>query len=174
MVSQELYNNILDNIKEAHLKLGYSESAISLNYQKRSLCHLIGDSDMKVALEELKVFASPMLGELTFRFKENQVRVTVPAEGVKYVAENVPEKPHLRDLIELIKKPLVTMDQIKDVFNKYSDQVMCKATDESGMDFVIWFGDGQPDDYRYCICLDGLGATYHRLSKKDFQDIYNI
>lgn len=174
MIFDELYNNILDNIKEAHLKLGYSEASMSFNYPKRSLEHLVNGASIEDALEELREFVIPTLGEIAYRFKDNQVRITIPAEGVKYVADNVPEKPHLRDLVELIQRPMVTMDQIKELFNKYSDQVMCQPTDESGMDYVLWFGDGQPDDYRYCICLDGLGATYHRLSKKDFEDIYNI
>lgn len=173
MMCMDLYNNILDNIKEAHIKLGYSSVAMSFNYQMSSLRHLVNSEDVGKALDELRDYALATLGEISYVFKETQVRITVPAAGVMYVAENVAEKPHLRELIDLVKGPGVTLQQIQQVFAKYSDQVICKPTDESGMDYVLWFADGIPDDYRYCICLDGLGATYHRLSKKDFEDIYN-
>ncbi len=167
-----LYNNILDNIKEAHMKLGYSVTDISLNYQERSLRHFVGDGDLEGAMDQLFQLARPTLGEMSYRIKGPQVRITVPAQGVRFVGENVPEKPHLRELIELVQQPGVTIEQIRATFDKYSDHVECRTTDESGMDYVLWFPQGEPDDYRYCVCLDGLGATYHRLSKMDFEDIY--
>lgn len=172
MVYQALYNNIIDNIKEAHMKLGFTDSEVSLNYQIRSLGHLVDEVPATEALEVLVREAQPTLGQLTYRIRDNVVRITVPREGVRYVRDHVPERPLLRELISLVQTPTVTLEEILTMFRRHSDNVACEPTEEGGMDYVIWFPDGDPDDYRYCLCLDGLGATYHRLSKADFEDIY--
>jgi len=47
MDHQRLEKNIIDNIREAQLKLGYEERPISFNYLTSSLCHLLGTEDIE-------------------------------------------------------------------------------------------------------------------------------
>ena len=38
-------------------------------------------------------------------------------------------------------------------------------------DYVVYFQDGMPDDYRYCIKFEGCCVIYHRFTPKDYGEM---
>ncbi len=70
-----------------------------------------------------------------------------------------------------MSKPERTIEDITAVFRKYSDQVVVQTpnsnTDE--FDYLIYFADGKPDAYRYCIHDEMGQLIYHRFTQKEFE-----
>ena len=60
----------------------------------------------------------------------------------------------------------VSFDDILAVFHQFSDKVHCeKLEGNEEFDYLVYFEDGTPDSYRYCIKLDDDGdAVYHRFT----------
>ena len=40
----------------------------------------------------------------------------------------------------------------------------------SGFVFLVYFEDGIPDDYRYCLSLEGEHMIYHKFTPEDYED----
>ena len=36
--------------------------------------------------------------------------------------------------------------------------------------YLIYFEDGEPDEFYYCLDDDDFGVTYHRFTKEDYID----
>lgn len=49
---------------------------------------------------------------------------------------------------------------------------MCiwKKTTGTGFDYLVYFEDGIPDDYRYCLSLEGEHMIYHKFTPEDYED----
>jgi len=57
-----------------------------------------------------------------------------------------------------------------DVFHAYSDHVHMEKTTGTGFDYLVYFEDGIPDDYRYCLSLEGEHMIYHKFTPEDYED----
>lgn len=176
---QRLEKNLTENITEAQLKLGFDERPISLNYMYTSLGHLLGaeisQNNAANALAGFAEYASGRLGVLSFRDIKDGVCITVPAEGVRFVHENTPKNSFLSDLIELLRHHGISFSDVERLFLSYSDCVCIEDKSNSGeFDYLLYFADGVPDDYRYCISveddLDGSHVSYHRFIPEDYED----
>ena len=40
-------------------------------------------------------------------------------------------------------------------------------------DYLVYFEDGEPDSFWYCITDEGCHMIYHRFSEEDYKDIYS-
>lgn len=177
MDMQRLEKNLCDNILEAQIKLGYDGRPMSLNYTVSSLCHLTG-ADADSAENMLRAFTEevkPRLGEMTFRPIKNGYCLTVPAEGTEYVHSHSDGKEFIRAFIGLISSH-PTVEEVLGLFRSYSDNVTVIETDNEEFQYLVYFTDGVPDDYRYCISaeeeIDGsIHVTYHRFIKEDYDDL---
>ena len=170
-----LEKNLIDAVREGQLKLGASETPVSLYYPADSLNRLLGT---QLSLEELGPalagFCShcrETLGNVGISAAGDRYCITVPLQGVRYV-QNLPEESgFLRELIELLRNPHapVEIDDVLRLFWKYSDQVCCIEADEDEFNYLVYFADGHPDDYRYLFELRGGHASYHRLTPGDWE-----
>jgi hypothetical protein len=43
-------------------------------------------------------------------------------------------------------------------------------TTHGEFDYLVYFEDGVPDDYRYCITDEGCHLIYHRFTPEDYED----
>lgn len=177
---ERLEKNLIDNISEAHLKLGYDRRAISFNYMYPSLSHLLGCAisadNSAVITSAFAAEVSPRLGELSFRSITNGICITVPASGTEYVHNNCPCSPFFIEFIDLICTHGSTLDDVTALFRRYSENVRIEDKSSSGeFDMLIYFSDGTPDDYRYCITVDNdFGCShlsYHRFIPEDYIDL---
>lgn len=174
---QGLEEHICDTVKEWQMKLGYREETMQLYYQDSTLCSLLNvDSSMtKEAL--LKVlsgflkYSEDRLGMCRFSYQGKRFCVEVPKQGTLYVKEHRKDSPFLRDLIDTVKKKDVTVKDIVQVFSSYSQSFVCEDRRKEELGYVLFFEDDTIDPYVYCVECDEFGASYHRFTKKDYQNL---
>ena len=173
---ERLESNLFDNIFEAQLKLGYEARPLSLNYMNSTLRSLLGttDGDLTALLRSFSSEAAPRFGQLSFREIDGGICITVPAEGTKYVHENAPTNSFISKFIELLRRHGITADDVTALFRSYSDCVHVEDKSSSGeFDLLVYFEDGCPDNYRYCLTVeDDFGCchiSYHRFIPEDYE-----
>ncbi len=168
-----LRNNIINNLTESQLKIGYSENAVTLNFTEDSLHRLMlpaENESIEEAFEQFAQLVSPELGKLTLEPFEGRYALTIPVKGVRFVHEKIKPNPFLVEFITAIKTPF-TLNSIEDVlsvFNKYSSRVVCKKVNNSEFQYFLYFADGIPDDFIYCIDTNFGTISYHRFTQDDF------
>ena len=168
----ELYENLKDIIKECQTKIGYTDNELNFYYPVKSLNRFL-DSDLtadelKEVLSEFSKYAEDTLGTLKFRLEGERFRFIVPREGCAYVHENVPDSPFLKEFIEETVRPGCDIDSVMEIFKKYSDKVICKKIENDEFEYLVYFEDGQPDSYRYCLEFEFGRAVYHRFTVKEY------
>ncbi len=164
---QRLEKNLIDNIYEAQLKIGYEKRPVSFNYTTQSLCHLLNVND--ITEEILSQFRSDKTGDISFRPIKSGWCITVSEIGADYVHENC-KGGFIADLIETVRHHGKSLDDIFNIFKKYSDNVCIEQKNNEEFDYLVYFKDGIPDNYYYCITDEGLHITYHRFTKEDYED----
>ncbi len=172
---ERLTENLISVIKEAQIKLGYEEVAIGVNYVTSSLIHLLGNDANEENIEDvLLVFArdkKELFGDIDIRKMDNGFRLTVSPKGAEYVHSLIQPDDFLVKFINEVRKPFVSIEDIISVFREYSDKVVVEKTvGNDEFDYVIYFEDGKPDEFRYCIDTEDLGVTYHRFTMEDYID----
>ena len=143
MNEQKLIQNVIEQIKEAQLKLGAEKEVIRLYFPMASMNAILGthytdEQEMLTALRTNTVFDTTVLGRLKFFIHEGRFEVRVPAEGAEYVAGEIPDPPFLKAI----------------------------GTD---FDYAVYFDDAEYDAYYYCIKMEMGHTIYHRFTKEDYQ-----
>ena len=173
---ERLEKNLFDNVFEAQLKLGYDGLPLSLNYMYGTLGNLLSTSDIAEINSVLHDFADHVeqrFGKLAYRAIDGGVCITVPPEGTAYVHANAPHTSFIADLIGLIRQHGISADDVLSLFHKYSDCVHVEDKSGSGeFDLLVYFEDGVPDDYRYCLSVEDdilcCHISYHRFIPEDY------
>lgn len=167
-----LQRSLADVVQEAQIKLGYNGNPISLYYPAESVNHLLGTDlppvELEQALANFGGFTADTLGEVSTTRDDQRFCFHIPAEGTKYVHETRPDNSFLADFIHLTAKHGVGLEDILAVFRRYSEHVSCTPIEHDEFDYLIYFEDGKPDNYRYCIQLDGLHVVYHRFTPENY------
>lgn len=168
----KLENNLIDTIQEAQIKLGYESRPMSLNYALSSLNHLTGGSrnaaEMQVLLKEFCETVTERLGEIEVTPVQTMFCLKIPAKGSDYVHEHCGNGGFIAELINTVRSNGCTLDEATAVFYRYSDKVCVKESDNAEFDRLVYFEDGVPDSYRYCLASEGMRITYHRFTKEDY------
>jgi hypothetical protein len=172
---QALEINIIDVIKEEQIKLGYQSETIRLYYPIESLNSLLGTTisinELQKVLDEFSLFVETRLGKVQYSNKDTRFCIVIPPNGVAYVNEEVEDKHFLREFIDKIREHPCSFEDILNVFHKYSDKVKYERMENGEFDYLIYFDDGQPDEYKYCIKFEDSHAIYHRYSKIDYENL---
>lgn len=169
---EALENNIIEIIKEEQIKLGYRSETIRLYYPMESLNNILGK---ELAINELQEilgmfcdYVSPRLGKVEQSNVNTRFCIVIPPKGVTYVQEEVEERYFLREFIEKISTHHCSLEGILEVFHHHSNCVKCETITNGEFDYLIYFEDGQPDSYQYCIKFEDCHAIYHRYTKADY------
>lgn len=172
----KLKNNLISVIKEAQIKIGYDSMPISFNYVTTSLRHLLNECDEHEILPLLKQFAQEykeIFGQIDIAKTDNGYRLTIPEKGVDYVHSILDENEFLVKFIESVRKIDCTIHDVVDIFKSYNENVHFEKTDDnSEFDYLIYFEDGTPDAFWYCLDDDDFGFVYHRFTKEDYLDFH--
>ena len=167
--------NIIDQIKEAQLKLGYAKETVRLYYPAASLNALLGtdakdEKELLNILEHEPAFSDCVLGELTFAGHKGRIEVRILPEGAEYVHREVPEPVFLKRLITLFEtNHHCSLEAICKLFSEFDENYVCeKVPEDMGFDYVLYFPDGKVDAYYYCIKEEMEHTIYHRFTKEDF------
>lgn len=169
---EALKKNLIDVTKEFLIKLGYAETAIGLYYPLDSLNRLI---DAELSIEEmmqaLQIFADFVkepLGQISCSHEGDRFCFLIPAEGVAYVYHQTGDNDFLKAFVEQTRSCDCTIEKLLAVFSHYSDKVKCEKMKSDEFDYLVYFADGKPDDFRYCIKFECGHAIYHRFTPKDY------
>lgn len=178
MNARNLIKNLIDQIKEAQIKLGYVKETLRFYYPVSSLNNILGvnysdETAMLEALNENPGFKDTVLGMLQFNIHGGRIEISVMQEGAEYVHRNVETPPFLFDLITLFG---VCHDcsiyDICRVFERYSHDYVCRKMQKNrDFDYVIFFKDKTIDEYYYCIRIEMGHTIYHRFMKEDFETL---
>lgn len=174
-MQNKLIENMIDQIKEAQIKLGYVKETVRLYYPVESLNILAGTEakdagELVSILEENPEFSDTVLGKIHFAVHEGRIEVSISPKGTEYVHKEVPSPAFLADMIELFgSHHCCTLEDVKAVFEKYSRDYQCEKMPE-GMDFdyALHFGDSRIDPYYYCIKEEMGHTIYHRFTREDY------
>ncbi len=175
MTFEKLKKNIIDVIEEEQIKLGFQEETIRLYYPLQSLNLFLETEysveEMHKALEEFTRQEKERLGRIEISEKGERFCIKLPKETAIYVHEKIPKNEFLCDFIALISQHETKIEDILACFQNYSDKLHFEKVQNGEFDYLIYFEDGIPDDYRYCITDEGVHMIYHRYTKEDYKEL---
>ena len=171
---ERFIQNVIDQIKEAQIKLGYAYETTRLYYPTDSLGRLLNAEDEKERLLELLksdlYFQNTKLGKIAFGGSKERIEVCILPEGAKYIHEKVETPVFLEALIQLFNQNHhCKIEEIEALFQEYSNSCVVKKMPEGeDFDYVLHFEDEKPDAYYYCIKMEMGHTIYHRFCKEDY------
>lgn len=170
----KLEDNIVEIMLEQQIKIGYREEMIRLYYPLSSLNHFFKEErnaeEMYQLLREHFGEENEILGKVVVSYEEERFCFRIPETGVKYVHEQGGENEFLSEFIRTCEAHDCTIEQLYSVFRKYSDRVHFEEVTHGEFNYLLYFEDGQPDGFRYCITDEGCHFMYHRFTYEDYID----
>lgn len=168
---------ICDIVKEEQIKLGYEKETIRLYFPMSSLVNILEEdlSDTESLDEVLRDFITALgdkLGSLEISHKGDRYCILIPPEGAAYVHESYEDNPFLTTFIRAVSQHGCSLERLLEIFRAYSDHVICEKSRTEEFDYVLYFGEDNSDDYRYCIRFEGGHTTYHRFLPRDYEQLY--
>lgn len=169
MNKEKLIKNIIDQVQEMQLKLGFANESVSLYYPYDSIRFLLetdaSDSEIPALLE------STLPEGITLKNTKSRVVVTLSPAVVSYIHEKYPPTDFLKEIIALFSKHHgITMDNISAVFEKYSpDYEQITMPEGSDFDYVFYFKNPEIDSFYYCIKDEFGHMIYHRFIESDYK-----
>lgn len=175
----KLTDNLEAMLHESIVKIGYVKGQpVGIYYTEELLYHLLGigedDKIAEQAMINLKQFSmenEPEWGSIQYSKENGRFKLTVPAKGMEYVYEKNKENHFLEDLIETLKIPNVTINQVLSVFYRYSNDVICDKSDDEEFEYAVRFADSSIDPFIYCFTFDEMGQYYHRFTEFDYKNL---
>lgn len=169
-----LENNIIDVMKEEQIKIGYRSETVRLYYPILSLNRFLStDCDapqMARILQDFCSAASDKLGKIEITNQADRFCFAIPPQGADYVHEHMGDEEFICDLIRTVEKHGCTIENVLEQFYKYSDKVHVEKAAHGEFDYLVYFEDGIPDGFRYCITDEGCHIIYHRYTAEDYCD----
>lgn len=170
----KLERNITDVMAEQQAKLGFDGHPVHLFYPLSSLNALLGtDFDTAGMLNTLNAFAAyckERLGDIEITCRDERFTLLIPPEGGAYVMKHLDDSTFIVRLIKLISAHGTTIEAIKSLFDAYTEQVHFEhMQDNPEFDYLLYFENGEPDAFYYCIKAEPLHMTYHRFTKEDYE-----
>lgn len=174
MEFDRLEKNITDVIKEQQLKLGYRSEVVRLYYPLLSLNRLLGtDLDiegMKDALARFVEEVQDKLGKIDITNNGDRYCFRFPEKTSEYIQSILSDDEFIAVLINKVGAQGCTIEDIIGLFKRYSENVHIEKVDNGEFDYLLYFQDGFPDEYRYCLTDEGCHVTYHRYTEDDYKD----
>lgn len=161
-------SHLADAVWETILKVGYSPSAISLNYPPKTLKHLLSrpdmtDAELYAALAEREGIALSRRGDVCV--------LTISRELVERIYRETEPPRFLARLIAAAEQGGLTPARVHEIFEEGGGRVEFFASDHADFDERIRFLDGS-DPYVYCFLYDDHHTEYHRLLREDYEQLY--
>lgn len=176
MEFSELEQNIVAVIKEQQVKLGYRREKIRLYYMLSTLNGL-----MKTEYNSVKMLAR--LEQFAERSKDRLGITDISCDGERfcicfsdiasvYVNENTPNTGFIYDFIAKISDHHASLEEIIEIFKRYSDDVVIEKLDGEDFDVLVYFLNGDIDTFYYCFKDEGGHLIYHRFIKADYDNFF--
>lgn len=170
----KLKENIIDVIEEQQLKLGYLRETIRLYYPLSSLNRFLGVKEgiegMKGLLQVFLQETGEDLGKVVITNKGERFCIAIPPEGTEYIHNHMNKEGFLADLIATVGTHGSTLEDVLAQFHKHSDYVHVEEKKNGEFDYLVYFENGEPDSYRYCITVESEHVIYHRYTVEDYKE----
>ena len=166
-----LDKSIWDSVKEEQVKLGYRKEVIRLYYPIESVERMLHSENLNHLKEMLADFAAAeqdTLGSIKISNDGERWCIKLPEEASEYIHEHTPKSGFLYDFIDVIARHGISIEDVLNVFRKYSDKLHIEELKDDDFDYLVYFEDGVPDDYRYCLTDEGHHIIYHRFTPEDY------
>ena len=170
----KLERNVIEVMQEQQVKLGFDGNAVYLFYPLSSLGLLLDvDADEETLTAALDGFCAHVrgrLGNVEFSIRDGRVSLSIPPEGCEYVKRGLKEDSFIVRLIRMVAGHHAHMEDVIALFKEYSAHVHAeKMPDGEEFDYLVYFPDGEPDSFYYCLKEDMGHVTYHRFTKADYE-----
>ena len=119
-------------------------------------------------LSEFAAAERDTLGDIRISSDGERCCFRLPEEAAEYIHEHTPKTGFLYDFIEVIARHGISIEDVFAVFRKYSNKLHIEKLEEDDFDYLVYFEDGVPDDYRYCLTDEGHHIIYHRFTPEDY------
>ncbi len=174
MIFSKLEQNICDVIKEEQIKLGYRKEVIRLYYPILSLNRFLETDfdvvEMNRALVEFCGSVQEKLGKIEISNVGERFCFCLPPQASEYIYTHTEQEGFLYDFIQTVSGHSVSIEDVIAVFKKYSQCVHVEKATHGEFDYLVYFEDGQPDSFRYCLTDEGCHVIYHRFTIEDYKD----
>lgn len=171
MSINKLEQIVIDMVKEQQIKLGYVKETVRLYFPADSFYAVAGNKKEEEIKKEFYSYVIDRLGEVSIDKLGERFCVVIPPKGSEFIHLYIPENKFLVDLIHIFREHDKTIEDVKQVFSKYSDNYICKEQEGEEFDYLLYFLDKQIDEYYYCVKFDGNHGSYHRFNEYDFQNL---
>jgi len=167
----DLEKNLIDNILECELKLGYANTPIRFYYPITSLMELLGCEEIGIdsAIQQFQERELTRLGKVIIKEQTNEkgrYAVTIQVDGIRWVHIHFQPTDFMRLLISEINRPGNSLEDIVKIFTHFSSEVDVKKVSEK--EWVIGFVDESIDPYVYHIEENEFGFEYHRFTREAY------
>ena len=171
---KRMERDLIDNILESCVKLGFADTPITFYYPETSLTELFrcGRDEIPSAIAEFRKSEQDHFGDVEFEALHDEKRryaVKVPAEGIEWVHANFEPSDFIKEFVKEIKKPGITLNDIADFFRRFSPTVDIKKI--SLDEWALSFTDENIDPYVYHIEQNEFGLEYHRFTKEAYRNL---
>lgn len=126
-------------------------------------------AQVTLLLDAFRVAERYTLGDIRISCDGERYCFRLPEEASEYVHEHTASSGFLYDFIAVIGRHGASIAEVEAVFRKYSDCVHMEKLDSEDFDYLMYFEDGVPDDYRYCLTDEGHHIIYHRFTPQDYE-----
>jgi hypothetical protein len=166
---------MIDVVREEQLKLGYRREIIRLYYPLLSLNRFLGTEqtaeEMADALAGFCEEVKDCMGAIEISQNAGRFCFCLPEEASEYVHEHADESGFLQELVTLIGHHGTSIEDVIALFRRYSDRVCIEPMENGEFDLLLYFSDGVPDAYYYCLTKEMGHVIYHRYTKEDYEDL---
>lgn len=172
--------SVVDVTREIQLKVGVSDDGVSLYYPCAAVYRFFGVTDTENAsisrlMAEFVDFVRPRLPDLRYETDDTgRVCIYVGSESVRYALKDIDEYEYLAKFIAYFKSDgKKSIEDVISILSRYGDVTCVRADGNDEYNYIVFFSDGKPDDYRYLIDIDDFHAHYHRMTPADFAAVIN-
>ena len=170
----KMERDLIDNILESSVKLGFADTSITFYYPETSLTELFecGKDELSYAVSEFRKIEKDKFGDIVFEELNDEKRryaVKVSAEGTEWVHANFKTSAFIEEFVKEIKRPGNTLDDIAAFFRKFSTTAVISKN--SPDEWALSFGDDNVDPYVYHIEQNVFGLEYHRFTKAAYRNM---
>ncbi|MCM1157204.1 MAG: DUF3877 family protein [Bacteroidales bacterium] len=170
----KLEKNITEMIEEQQLKLGFLKETVRLYYPLSSLNRFLetegGIEEMKKCLQEFGRVVRARFGEIMVSNEGERFCIAVPPQGAEYIHRHLDKNGFLAELIRTVERYGCTVDEVLALFYRYSDDVHVEQGKNEEFDYLVYFENGIPDGFRYCVKAEGGHVIYHRYTPEDYEE----
>ena len=177
----ELAQHMVDTVKEWQCKIGVRKEKMDLFYPLQSLKELLqlnpADSteQLEKTLTEFQKEYEDLFGRLHFWKEKERYGIEIPEEGVIHIAETIPDPEFLEKFLKVIQNPVSKMEDITNCFRQFAndkgDVLHQENMVHDGLGSVFYFEKDSTERYVYCVEDDDFGLTYHRFTRKEYEEL---